>query len=79
MTLWIAKLLAGWSKEGHRISWVHQPEEIPRGDFCFLLGCGKIVGRETLGRNHHNLVVHESPLPKGKGWSPLTWQILEGL
>ena len=26
----------------------------------------------------HNLVVHESNLPKGKGWSPLTWQILEG-
>lgn len=26
----------------------------------------------------HNLVVHESALPKGKGWSPLTWQILEG-
>jgi methionyl-tRNA formyltransferase len=23
-------------------------------------------------------VVHESALPKGKGWSPLTWQILEG-
>ncbi len=26
----------------------------------------------------HNLVVHESDLPQGKGWSPLTWQILEG-
>lgn len=26
----------------------------------------------------HNLVVHESDLPRGKGWSPLTWQILEG-
>jgi methionyl-tRNA formyltransferase len=26
----------------------------------------------------HNLVVHESDLPLGKGWSPLTWQILEG-
>jgi len=24
------------------------------------------------------LVVHESDLPRGKGWSPLTWQILEG-
>ena len=26
----------------------------------------------------HNLVVHESALPEGKGWSPLSWQILEG-
>jgi methionyl-tRNA formyltransferase len=26
----------------------------------------------------HNLVVHESDLPRGKGWPPMTWQILEG-
>jgi methionyl-tRNA formyltransferase len=26
----------------------------------------------------HNLVIHESDLPRGKGWSPLTWQVLEG-
>jgi len=26
----------------------------------------------------HNLVVHESALPQGQGWSPMTWQILEG-
>ena len=25
-----------------------------------------------------NLVVHENALAKGKGWSPLTWQKLEG-
>ena len=23
-------------------------------------------------------MVHESELPKGKGWSPVTWQVLEG-
>jgi methionyl-tRNA formyltransferase len=28
--------------------------------------------------NANNLVVHESNLPQGKGWSPVTWQILEG-
>ncbi len=28
--------------------------------------------------NKHNLVIHESDLPKGKGWSPVTWQVLEG-
>ena len=30
-------------------------------------------------KNSINLVVHESALPKGRGWSPLTWQILEGI
>ena len=29
-------------------------------------------------RFRHTLVVHESDLPQGKGWSPLTWQILAG-
>ncbi|QBE67844.1 hypothetical protein SynWH8101_0232 [Synechococcus sp. WH 8101] len=24
------------------------------------------------------MVVHESALPQGQGWSPMTWQILEG-
>jgi methionyl-tRNA formyltransferase len=28
--------------------------------------------------NKHNLVVHESDLPRGKGWSPVSWQVLEG-
>lgn len=31
-----------------------------------------------LAQFRHNLVVHESDLPQGRGWSPLTWQILEG-
>lgn len=52
--------------------------QIKEGDIVFYLGCGQIVPANILSRNKHNLVVHESALPKGKGWSPLTWQILEG-
>lgn len=55
-----------------------QAEEIIQGDCAFLLGCVRIVPKDILQRNTHNLVIHESDLPKGKGWSPLTWQILEG-
>ncbi|MEL7633357.1 formyltransferase family protein [Sporomusa sphaeroides] len=47
-------------------------------DIVFLLSYSQIIKRKDLARNRHNLVVHESDLPKGKGWSPLTWQILEG-
>lgn len=47
-------------------------------DICFLLSYGRIVPPEGLARNRHNIVVHESALPAGKGWSPLTWQVLEG-
>jgi len=78
MTPWISQLLAEWAIVGHQISWVHTPSEIPKGDFCFMLSCGEIVKPTILRRNSHNLVVHASKLPKGKGWSPLSWQVLEG-
>ena len=48
------------------------------GDVCFLLSYGRIVSEEWLDLHRHNLVVHASALPQGKGWSPMTWQILEG-
>lgn len=53
-------------------------EEITQGDIAFYLGCVKITPPEVLKKNNYNLVVHESDLPKGKGFAPLTWQILEG-
>ena len=64
--------------KGHELSWHHNINEVAVGDVCFLLGCSQIMREEIRSRNKINLVVHESELPKGKGWSPLTWQILEG-
>lgn len=74
----IQKLQMEWLKMGHRVQWVHDKEALGSGDFCFYLSCGQIVSNKTLSQYRHNLVVHESDLPQGKGWSPLTWQILEG-
>lgn len=51
-------------------------DEVIEGDVLCLLSCEKIF--KKLDLNKYNLVVHESYLPKGKGWSPLTWQVLEG-
>lgn len=62
----------------HNTYLVHTSQRIRKGDMAFFLSCEKIVGEDILARNRHNLVVHESALPKGRGWSPLTWQILEG-
>jgi methionyl-tRNA formyltransferase len=53
--------------------------EIPEGnEIAFLLSCEKKVSSGILTRSRHNIVVHASDLPQGKGMSPLTWQILEG-
>lgn len=53
-------------------------DKIRNGVVAFYLGCIKITPEEVLKRNHYNIVVHQSDLPKGRGFSPLSWQILEG-
>jgi len=54
---------------------IHDPENVIEGDILCLLGCERIFNKLHL--NKHNLVVHESDLPSGKGWSPVSWQVLE--
>ena len=47
-------------------------------DIIFILSYHEIIPQEVLKKSKHNLVIHESALPKGKGWAPLFWQVLEG-
>lgn len=61
---------------GHDCILKHEHDKVEHGDLLCLLGCEKVFKERA--KNNYNLVVHESDLPKGKGWSPLTWQILEG-
>lgn len=63
---------------GFNSVFVHNKEEICQGDVCFLLSCTKILPESFLKFNKYNIVIHASDLPKGKGFSPLQWQILEG-
>lgn len=65
-------------EQGHDSLYVHDRNNIPRGDVCFLLSCSNIIGEVFLRRNQHNIVVHASNLPEGKGFAPLQWQVLEG-
>ncbi len=52
--------------------------ETGAADVCLLLSYERVVDAAFLARHRHNLVVHASALPQGKGMSPATWQILEG-
>ena len=60
----------------YSVNLIHKHEDVIKGDILCLLSCEKLF--KKLNYNSYNLVVHESDLPNGKGWSPLTWQILEG-
>jgi len=63
---------------GFHAKLVRDQEQVEPGWVNFMLGCVKIVSLDVLRRNKHNLVVHESNLPKGKGFAPMSWQILQG-
>ncbi len=63
-------------RNGIRAVLHYSSKDVTSGDILFLLSCEKIFRKLSL--NTHNIVVHESELPKGKGWSPLSWQVLEG-
>lgn len=62
----------------HHVEVINNCSQIKYGDLLFLLACEKILPTSYMKMNKHNLVVHESELPRGKGWSPVTWQVLEG-
>ena len=74
----IPGLLSGWLEAGRLVDWTHDASEVADSDVCFYLSYGQIVGSRHLARHRWNLVVHASELPRGRGWSPMTWAILEG-
>lgn len=63
----------------HRVFFCSHKEEMQDGDMAFLLGCMRILPVRFLKKNRLNLVVHESDLPLGRGWSPVAWQVLGGI
>ena len=52
-------------------------DKILNYDVVFLLNYTKILKNNFLSKNKLNLVIHNSDLPKGKGFSPMQWQILK--
>lgn len=77
INVFIPKLLIDLNSMGHKCFWAHDAVDLPECDLSFYLSYAKIVDCKTRSKFKNNLVVHESKLPLGKGWSPLTWQVLE--
>ncbi len=54
-------------------------EDIDDGfEIIFILSYHKIIQEKYLKKHKHNIVIHESALPNGKGWAPMFWQVIEG-
>ena len=51
---------------------------VDKFNIIFILSYHKLIPRKYLKQNEHNIVIHASALPHGKGWAPMFWQVLEG-
>jgi len=63
---------------GHLASLSSEIDPDSSGDICFILSWESLIRGEFRAKFDHSIVVHASELPQGRGWSPLTWQVLEG-
>ena len=62
----------------HEIIICHSPQEVKAGDILFLVSCSEIIRQKIRNQFTKTFVIHSSSLPKGRGWSPHIWSILEG-
>lgn len=62
----------------HSIKIVRNLAELTSGDFLFLVSCSEIIKAKHSENYRHTLVLHASDLPKGRGWSPHIWEIVQG-
>lgn len=57
---------------------VFDMNDLEGGGDLFLVSCTQKITKETRDRYNRVLVLHESSLPQGRGWSPWAWTILNG-
>lgn len=71
-------LVANINARGDKAVFVRDYNDLPEADVSFYLGCVNLTPPAVLARSKKNLVAHASDLPKGRGFSPMTYMILEG-
>lgn len=78
----VVKSLQAWVLEislgGHISELIFDKAELNGGDVLFLVSCAQLVGDKERQKYKATLVLHASDLPKGRGWSPHIWSILDG-
>ena len=73
LAIWIEK-----RQVEHDIRLYRKKVDLRGGDVLFLISCAELINQTTRASFAHSLVIHASDLPKGRGWSPHVWSILEG-
>ena len=75
---YLRKWIEVLSVKGHTATLVYERSELPGGDILFLVSCSQLIRDAERNKYNSTLVLHASDLPKGRGWSPHIWSILDG-
>lgn len=70
---WMSK-----QEKAHAVELIRSRSDLTDGDFLFLISCSEIVRPEHRSGYRNALVLHASDLPRGRGWSPHVWEIVNG-
>ena len=73
---YIKKKLSQYTK---KILFLKDHKDIKKNyDINIIFSYFKKIEKKQLKLSKYNLILHESDLPKGRGMSPISWQILQG-
>ena len=62
----------------YEVKIIYNQNKLRKSIITFILSYQKKIITKNLRKSKFNIVVHASNLPKGRGFSPMSWQILEG-
>jgi len=62
----------------HDVDIVQKKSQLRGGDILFLISCSEIINASDRAKYKACLVLHASDLPKGRGWSPHIWALIQG-
>ncbi len=77
----VASMLKNWKKNhesNHSINLVYDLSNVQGGELLFLISCSVYIPLSIRQKFEKTLVIHASDLPKGRGWSPHIWSVIEG-
>lgn len=77
----VNEYLVNWinhNSDFHEISLLRNKTDLIGGDILFLVSCSDIIKADERKKYKYCLLLHASDLPRGRGWSPHVWEIING-
>ena len=75
---WLRRWKAEMDAAGHAAALFSDKKDLTGGDILFLVSCTQIIRDAEREKFRAVIVLHASDLPRGRGWSPHIWAVVNG-